>query len=72
MYKAKELRDQSLEELEAIYDESCRNLFKVKSERKKEKKQDKPHLVKHARKDIARLLTVMSEKRRHFNQTQSS
>lgn len=68
MYKAKDLRDQSVEELEAIYDESCRKLFEMVSEAKMRKKQDKPHEIKHARKDIARLLTVMTEKRRQ-NQT---
>lgn len=70
MYKAKELRDQSLEELEATYDETCRKLFELKNQLKMEKKQEKPHEIKHARKDIARLLTVMTEKR-HQNQNQS-
>lgn len=69
MYKAKDLRDQSVEELEAIYDESCRKLFEMVSESKSRKKREKPHEIKHVRKDIARLLTVMTEKR---NQTQSS
>jgi large subunit ribosomal protein L29 len=64
MYKAKELRDQSLEELEANYDESCRKLFELRGEAKVRKKNDQPHRIKHARKDIARLLTVMTEKRR--------
>lgn len=63
MYKAKELRDQSLEELEATYDDTCRKLFELKSQFKVEKKREKPHEIKHARKDIARLLTVMTEKR---------
>ena len=71
MYKAKDLRDQSIEELEAIYDESCRKLFEMVSEFKSRKKREKPHEIKHARKDIARLLTVMTEKRSQ-NQTQSS
>ncbi len=70
MYKAKDLKDQSLEELEAIYDESCKKLFELINEFKSQKKREKPHEIKHARKDIARLLTVMSEKRRQ--QTQSS
>lgn len=65
MYKAKDLRDQSIEDLEAIYEDSCRNLFKFKNEVNTLKKREKPHEIKHVRKDIARLLTVMSEKRRH-------
>lgn len=64
MYKAKELKDQSLEELEAIYNESCKKLFGLVNEAKAQKKRDKPHEVKHVRKDIARLLTVISEKQR--------
>lgn len=71
MYKAKDLRDQSLNELEAIYDDSCKKLFELINQFKSQKKREKPHEIKHARKDIARLLTVMSEKRRQ-NQTQSS
>ena len=64
MYKAKDLRDQSLEELEAIYDESCKKLFELVNELKSQKKREKPHEMKHVRKDIARLLTVISEKQR--------
>lgn len=63
MYKAKELRDQSLDELEAIYDESCRSLFNLTSVSRTQKKQPMPHEKKQIRKDIARLLTVLSEKR---------
>lgn len=63
MYKAKELRDQSIEELEASYQESCAKLYKLNSVLRSERKREKPHELKHARKDIARLLTVMNEKR---------
>lgn len=64
MYKAKDLRDQSIEELEATYSDSCRKLFDLNSQFKGQKKREKPHEIKHVRKDIARLLTVMAEKRR--------
>ena len=63
MYKAKDLRDQSLEELEAIYDDSCKKLFVLTNEFKSQKKLEKPHLLKNVRKDIARILTVISEKK---------
>ncbi len=62
MYKPKELRDRSLEELEALYDESCKKLFELQNEFRAQKKREKPHEIKHARKDIARLLTIMTEK----------
>lgn len=64
MYKAKDLRDQSVEELEAIYEDTCKKLFELNNQVKSQKKSEKPHETKHARKDIARLLTVISEKRR--------
>lgn len=62
MYKAKELRDQSLEELQATYDDSCKKLFTLVSQLRSEKKQDSRHEIKHTRKDIARILTIMTEK----------
>ena len=61
--KAKELRDQSVEELEAIYEDSCKKLFELNNQFRVAKKAEKPHEIKHARKDIARLLTVLTEKR---------
>ncbi len=45
MYKAKELRDQSLEELEATYDEVCKKLFELNNQFKAQKKRDKPHEI---------------------------
>lgn len=67
MYKAKELRDQSIEELEAIYTDSCKQLFQLNNKRATEKSGNAPHERKHARKDIARLLTIISEKQRQRN-----
>lgn len=64
MYKAKELRDQSVAELETTYQEACRKLFDLNNQFRLEKKREKPHEIKNARKDIARLLTIMSEKSR--------
>jgi large subunit ribosomal protein L29 len=71
MYKAKDLREQSIEELEAIYEDSCKKLFELNNQFKTQKKRENPHEIKHARKDIARLLTVITEKRSQ-NQTHSS
>jgi large subunit ribosomal protein L29 len=64
MYKAKELRDQSLEELEALYQDTCKKLFQLINQFKAEKKRENPHEIRHARKDIARLLTIITEKRK--------
>lgn len=62
MYKAKDLRDQSLEELEVTCQEARRRLFDLNNQFKAHKKREKPHELRVARHDIARLLTVMTEK----------
>lgn len=64
MYKAKELRDQSLPELELSYQDSCRKLFALRNQAKMQKKLDKPSDIKNTRKDIARILTVITQKKR--------
>lgn len=64
MKKAKEFRDQSLEELEANYQDACKGLFELNNDFRGQKKREKPHEIKHAKKDIARMLTVITEKRR--------
>ncbi|MDP1879928.1 MAG: 50S ribosomal protein L29 [Parachlamydiaceae bacterium] len=69
MIKAKELRDQSLDELQLVYDETCKKLFQLKCKRR-EKKLEHQSGIKDARKEIARLLTVMNEKR-HQDKKQS-
>ena len=71
MYKAKDLRDQRQEELQATYEESCKKLFELNNEFHSKKKREKPHELKHTRKDIARLLTVMTEKRHGTNKKAS-
>lgn len=63
MLKAKELRDQSVDELNANYEDLCKEIFKLKNEARMTKKTEKPHLIREKKKDIARLLTVMNEKR---------
>lgn len=62
MLKAKDLRDQSLEELQAAHRDCCKELFILVNQSKQEKKLEKPHLLSQKRKDIARLLTVIREK----------
>ena len=61
--KAKELRDQSVEELQAKAEEINRELFELKSKLGLEKKLDHPHLIKVNRRNRARILTVLREKK---------
>lgn len=63
MYKARDLRDQSLEELQATYEDACKKLFLLNNQFRAEKKREKPHEIRLARRDIARLLTVIAEKK---------
>lgn len=63
MAKASEYRDQSAAELEAAYEDIRKELFQLKNEVRRTKKVDKPHLFGQKKKDLARLLTVMNEKR---------
>ncbi len=62
MTKAKDYRDQTIEELEAACQDARKALFTLVNQQKQTKKSEKPHLVRQKRKDIARLLTVITEK----------
>lgn len=72
MLKAKNLRDQSLEELEATYSETCKKLYDLNNQRRLQRKNENPHEIRHVRKDIARLLTVITEKQQGRETQQSS
>lgn len=61
--KASDFRDQSLEDLQNFYEDSCKTLFQVKSEKRFGTKLEKPHRLRTIRKDIARALTIMHQKR---------
>ncbi|MBN9377054.1 MAG: 50S ribosomal protein L29 [Chlamydiales bacterium 38-26] len=63
MKKAQDFRDQSLEELEANCRDARKELFNLINEMKQTKKVEKPHLVRHKKREIALLLTVINEKK---------
>ncbi|MGC2594890.1 MAG: 50S ribosomal protein L29 [Rhabdochlamydiaceae bacterium] len=60
--KTKELRDQSPEELKAIYQDLSKELFELRNEIKVNQKNDKSHQLRAKRKDRARVMTILSEK----------
>lgn len=62
MKKAKEYRDMSIDELDAAYHDKCKEKFHLVNQLKHDKKLEKPHMIVHTRKEIARLLTVKNEK----------
>jgi large subunit ribosomal protein L29 len=62
MKKAKELRDQTVEELKAIYQDLSRELFQMRNEMKITRKIEKAHLVRVKKRDRARVMTILREK----------
>jgi large subunit ribosomal protein L29 len=62
MLKATNLRDMSVEELDATLVDLNKELYSLVNEMKRTKKQEKPHLLRLKRKEKARLLTILHEK----------
>lgn len=63
MPKAKELRDQSKEELQALYVDLSKEIFELRNELKTTRKLEKPHLIRFKKRDRARVLTILREKK---------
>ncbi len=61
MAKANELREQSAEDLKALYQDLSKELFQLRNEMKVTRKMEKPHLVRAKRKDRARVMTILRE-----------
>ena len=64
MQKAQDLRDKSVEELMLSYSEASKELFELRNELCMSRKVDKPHRIKELRRNKARILTVVNEKKR--------
>lgn len=62
MALAKEFRDQTTEELEALVIEKRKELFELVNKFAREKKIDSPTNVRRLKKDVARIMTVLREK----------
>jgi large subunit ribosomal protein L29 len=62
MSKAQKFRDLSHEELLANCEDERKKLFKLVNEKRQSRQFEKPHRIRQAKKDIARMLTVSSEK----------
>jgi large subunit ribosomal protein L29 len=63
MLKAKDLRDQSQEELQATINDTQKELYDLVGQFKLTNKMEKPHLLRQKRRDLARLLTVLRDKK---------
>ena len=62
MTKAEEYRSQSTEELEALQLDLRHKLFDLRCEKRMSGKLEKPHQMRAARRDIARLMTILHER----------
>jgi ribosomal protein L29 len=65
--KAKELRDMSKEELQALLEDTRAEVFNLVNDARKTKKNEAPHLQREKKKTIARILTVLCEKYSEVN-----
>lgn len=62
MTTAKELRDQSVEELQVLHNELRKELFDARTVAKQRRQSEAPHNTRNVRRDIARVLTVLKQK----------
>jgi large subunit ribosomal protein L29 len=62
LLKARDLKDQSIEELEATLRDTNKQLFDLINQFKAQRKREKPHEIRHAKKNIARLKTIITQK----------
>ena len=62
MRQAKEFRDQAVGELKALYRDLSKEIFHLSNEIRTTRKLEKPHLMRHKKKERARVLTVLNEK----------
>jgi len=71
MLKPNQLRDQAIEELEAVLFDSKKELYLLQNQLRQTKKLEKPHLLIQIKKDIAKILTVIKENNRSNSQANS-
>ena len=62
MQKANQLKEQSVEELKAMYRDLSKEIFGLNNELRLTRKIEKPHLFREKRKERARVLTILRQK----------
>jgi len=67
MDRMMEFKDQSVEELKALHLDLSKQLFALKNELRTTRKIDKPHLLQKAKRDRARVLTLLRQKGEKVN-----
>lgn len=61
--KVSEMRDQSINELEATLREARNELFLLQNELRTNKKLEKPHQIRLNKQKVARLMTIINQKK---------
>lgn len=61
MDRMKEFRDQSVEELQALYHDLSQEVYEMKNEISTTRKIEKPHLLRKKKRDRARVLTLLNK-----------
>lgn len=64
MTKAKELRDQTDQQLQILIEDSQKDIFEMRNQIAVNRKIDHSHLIREKRKDIARAKTLIAERKR--------
>jgi len=64
MSRAEQLREMSADELEQLCTDTYAELFTLKNAVQAAKKDSKPHLIRQAKKRLARALTIIHEKQK--------
>ena len=72
MYKAKELRDQTNEELQALLLDLKKGIFKMRNDIRLTKKNENPQSIKNNRRDVARIHTIVRERAIKQQETRSA
>lgn len=62
MSKKQEFENQSVEELKATYNELSKKMFEMKNEISTTHKIEKAHLLRKAKRDRARVMTLLNKK----------
>ena len=62
MLKAKELKEQSVQELTKLYGDLSKEIYGLKNELRAARKLEKPHLLREKKRERARVMTVLRQK----------
>jgi large subunit ribosomal protein L29 len=62
MLANEEIKDQTVEQLKALHEELSKEIFELRNRFRIERKMEKTHLIRHKKRDRARVLTFLRQK----------